>query len=362
MMGVMQPLLRGRARALRRRIAAAALVAGCALALPASASAHIGPGAAVATDYEARVDPLGPGLRGLRAQAVDGDRKLWLQVDRGLTVTVLGYLDEPFLRFSPAGVAVNQRSPTAVDDRLAPRGGLSGAAPRSPAWRPVSGAHSYAWHDGRLRPVPATGGPARVLGAWSIPLVIGGRRAAITGESRYAPAPPLWPWLIPLATALAGSVLIVRRRCPESARRAARALAVCAVVGGITSLAGRELNDLRNGTSIQLEVIPASVLAACLLVVLVSGGPSGQRGAALIAAVLAGLEGLALISALRHGFVLSVLPADLARAAAALGLLAGAAVIAIILAEAGWDRLGHRRDDAGPAPAPAVGPPRGGDR
>src|SRR5207244_5378174 len=90
--GAMKRLPPGRPRTLRRPIAAAALAAVCALALPASASAHIGPAAAVATDYEARVAPLGPGLRGLRAQAVDGDRKLRLQADPGLTVTVLGYL------------------------------------------------------------------------------------------------------------------------------------------------------------------------------------------------------------------------------------------------------------------------------
>jgi hypothetical protein len=329
-------------------MAAAGLVACCALASPAGASAHIGPAAAVATDYQARVDPLGPGLGGLRAQALDGDRKLWLQVDPGLVVSVLGYLGEPFLRFSPMGVAVNDRSPTAVDDRLTPRAGLSGASSRPPAWRPISDRHSYAWHDSRLRPVPAAGGPARVLGAWSIPILVGGRRDAITGDSRYAPAPPLWPWLIPLATTLAGVVLVVRGRRAETARVAVLVLAVCAVAGGLASAAGRELDAPGLGTSTRLEVIPLSVLAAGLLAGLIWGGSSVRRGAALIAAVLAGLEGLALISALRHGFVLSVLPADLARAAAALGLLAGAAVIAILVVEAGWHRSGRRPGGAGP--------------
>ena len=37
-----------------------------------------GPTAAVATDYEVRIGPLGPGLQGLRTEALEGDRKLWL--------------------------------------------------------------------------------------------------------------------------------------------------------------------------------------------------------------------------------------------------------------------------------------------
>jgi hypothetical protein len=324
--------------ALRPIAAVGALAA--ALGMPARAAAHIGPAATVATDYEATVDPLGPGLRGVRAQAVEGDRRLWLRVDRALTVTVLGYLDEPFLRFSPAGVDVNLRSPTAVADGLAPKG--RNTAGGQPSWKSVATAHSYAWHDARLRPVPAAGGPGRVLGGWSVPLVVDGRRAAIRGESRYAPAPPWWPWLIPLAVAAAGSAVLLRRRSPEEAGAAARALAVCAVVGGITSLAGRELDVPSIVGDPRLEVVPASVLAAGLLVALVRGGPGARRVAALIAAVLAALEGLALISALRHGIVLSVLPADLARGAAALGLLAGAAVLVILLAEAGWQRADGR--------------------
>jgi hypothetical protein len=69
---------------------------------------------------------------------------------------------------------------------------------------------------------------------------------------------------------------------------------------------------------------------------------SGRRPAAIVAGVIGASEGLAMLGAFRHGLVLSVLPADLARAAAALALLAGAAVVVLAVVAAGWDRPGRR--------------------
>src|SRR5438874_255640 len=103
--------------------------------------------------------------------------------------------------------------------RAAAAGLAAGCALALPA-----NASAHAGPVGRPRPVPAAGGPGGGLAAWSVPLLIGGRRAGISGVSRYAPAPPMWPWLIPLATTLAGSVLLVRRRSADDARAAARSL------------------------------------------------------------------------------------------------------------------------------------------
>ena len=70
-----------------------------ALVLAPSAAAH-GPVDPAASSYEAHVSAL---PRGMRAQVIDGDQRMWLKVDPGPTVLVLDYTGAPYLRFSRAG-------------------------------------------------------------------------------------------------------------------------------------------------------------------------------------------------------------------------------------------------------------------
>ena len=53
---------------------------------------------------------------------IDGNRKLELTVRPPHTVVVEGYGGEPFLRFDGAGVSVNERSLTAVTNKLTQKG------------------------------------------------------------------------------------------------------------------------------------------------------------------------------------------------------------------------------------------------
>ena len=76
-------------------------------AIPSLAGAH-GPVAPIATSYLARIGQLPAGLD---AEVVDGDQRLWLRVPPTETIVVLDYRGAPYLRFSPAGVAVNHNSP-----------------------------------------------------------------------------------------------------------------------------------------------------------------------------------------------------------------------------------------------------------
>ena len=57
---------------------------------------------------------------------MDGDQAIWMRAKPSLTVIVTGVRGEPYLRFSPAGVAVNTRSATWFLNRVYPR-----AVPRS---------------------------------------------------------------------------------------------------------------------------------------------------------------------------------------------------------------------------------------
>jgi hypothetical protein len=321
-------------RRLTSSIACLALAAGAALCAPAQGAAHAAP-SSVAADGLARVRSLGPGLEGAQARVLGGDQRIWLKVDPARSVLVLGYVDEPFLRFSEAGVAVNRRSPTA---RVA--GALSAppdASAGTPVWRPLTAAHEYAWHDHRLRPSGgAAGGGTR---AWSIPVVVDGQRSSIAGEARYEPPPALWPWLVPLGVAVAGVGLLLRRRHAATAAAATHALAVCALAGGLTSFVGRSLGQ-EGGPVGRWLGAGAAVALGVLLVAGLAWRWSGRRPAAIVAGVIGASEGLAMLAVFRHGLVLSALPVEVARAAAALGLLAGAATVVLAVAAAGWGRPG----------------------
>jgi len=318
------------------------LAAVAALAAPARGSAHVA-ASSVAADSLARVRSLGPGLEGAQTRILGGDQRIWLKIDPARPVVVLGYVGEPFLRFSADGVAVNRRSPTArVTGTLPSRAPDAGSGP--PLWKTLTSAHGYTWHDHRLRP-PGTGDRT-----WSIPVEAGGRRTAISGDARSEPPPPLWPWLLPLGVAVAGVALLLRRRRTALAATAARVLAAGALVGGVTSFVGRSLGQ-EGGPAGRWWGVGAAVALGVLLLAGMLSRWSGRRPAAIVAGVIGASEGLAMLGAFRHGLVLSVLPADLARAAAALGLLAGAAVVVLAVAAAGWDRPARRALARPPAAA-----------
>ena len=137
-----------------RRGACALLVALATVATaPATAQAH-GPVAPVASSYLAKIGRVPAGLD---AQVVDGDQRMWLRVTSSATVVVLDYRGAPYLRFSNAGVEVNQNSAMYYLNQtpvaLTPPTNLG---PRTPAhWQRVTAGHDYGWHDGRLHALAA---------------------------------------------------------------------------------------------------------------------------------------------------------------------------------------------------------------
>jgi hypothetical protein len=250
---------------------------------------------------------------------------------------VLGYADEPFLRFSDAGVAVNRRSPTARVAGVVPAGDPVGAAAGPPAWSPLTTAHAYAWHDHRLRPAPGGAAAAASTRAWSVPVVVDGRLTAVSGSVRSAPPPALWPWLLPLGVAAAGVGLLLAGRRAAAASAAIPALAVCALASGLTSFVGRSLTD-EGGPAGRWPGTAAAVALGVVLLAAIAARWSGRRPAAIVAGVIGASEGLAMLGAFRHGLVLSALPAELARTFAALALLAGVGAVVVAIAAAGWAR------------------------
>jgi hypothetical protein len=297
-------------------------------AIPAGASAH-GPVAPVATSYKARITGIPAGLE---AKVVDGYVRMWLRAPAGDSVVVLDYRGAPYLRFTPAGVQVNQNSTmyylNLTPVAATPPADLNRDTP--PNWQAAGSGHDYEWHDGRLQALAsvAIAPGVRYLGRWSIPLLVNGRPATISGGLYHAPNPSIvwfWPIVVLLLCVLAG--WRVRRAALDA--RMARTLAVTALVSLAIAAIGQGLHGRPSVTGFQVaELVLVLAFAVWGLRKVLLGRP-GYFSFFLIAFV-AVWEGVELFPTLRHGFVLIELPAFLARTAAVLCLGCGAAMLLLV--------------------------------
>jgi hypothetical protein len=280
----------------RTRVFGAAVVA--VFVLPGSAGAHIRTGT-IAVDYRVTVDRVPPGAS---ARVYPGDRSLRLAVAPGHTVTVRGYLGEPFLRFAPSGTVVVRASPTAAAAKAR-----------------VSG-RSVVWHDARVRGTRP--------GRWAVPLVVDGRRAVLGGTIERASRPAVWPWLVLGIPFVAASALLLRRRRLRDLELAGLVLGTLVAAAIVVAAAGFALDP--NATEGRwVEAANEVVFAGVGIVVVARGSPQTR----VLAAGALGLLGLAVgvskIPVFAHGIVLAALPDDVVRAAVALMLWASAAAVAI---------------------------------
>jgi hypothetical protein len=314
---------------------------------PQGAAAH-GPVAPTATDYLAKVSsvPLG-----LQAKAVDGDQLMWLNA-RGLVVVVFDYKGAPYLRFSRSGVAVNHNSAMYYlnqNPAQAPPSGLTQAT--LPRWQRVTGSHEYAWHDGRLHALATVALPpgASFVGRWSIPIVLGGHRATISGGLWHADAPPL-VWFWPIVVLLACAMAVARMRRPSLERRVSWVLALITLLAIATLAAGGELYGrphIAMGQLIVLGLVGAFVLYGLLRLAM------GRAGGIhlFVISFVALWAGGTLVEVLVNGFVLMAVPAFVARAAVVLCLGCGGGLFFMLLArmDEADDALTSVADEVAPA-------------
>ena len=340
-----------RSRRIRSRLVI--VIALCALAAPGAASAHSGSNV-IALDYEARLPAHGVVAPGVRARVIDGDRKLELSVSPARTVVVVGYGGEPFLRFSASGVKVNDRSPTAVADRLAREGVVPALiAGARPSWRTISRGHRLAWHDHRLGPPSRSGNRTGRVGEWQVPLLVDGTRARVEGELWQASDPPLAPWLALWAVPLVGAAAAAK------AKPGLRCLVLFAAAGlcGALAIADGASFTLASPHPALTETaslgVPALVIVAAVVVFALQ--PARRVAAATLAGGFAFAWVLADASVFRHGFVFSALPDALTRALVASGIAAGAAALVVGLAEL----LRGEREAQPRASRPQLAVPRG---
>ncbi|HST25649.1 MAG TPA: hypothetical protein VLJ76_06635 [Gaiellaceae bacterium] len=286
-----------------------------ALVAPGIAQAHHTAVPIVALDYSNRISAGPAEPAGVRASLEDAGRKLRLTVAPARTVTVAGYLGEPFLRFDASGVYANPHSETAQGLRLVP----PGEATTTPAtWTRLTRGHSLAWADARSwAPSSALHGRPRV--AWSVPITVDGRRTAISGELTRAAAPAIWPWAILALLPLLGAAAAARRK--RWLWVVASVLAAVAGAGTLANLSGFATGGLPisadRWTLFAIEV-GLTIVALGFLV-----RPRARLIAVAALAAFSVLQSLSALAVFRHGIVVSGLPAAAVRLAAALALGSG---------------------------------------
>jgi hypothetical protein len=307
-------------------LATALLVAGL---LPSTASAHVGRVPPAATDYRARITSIPPGLE---ARVLDGDLAIWMRVKPSLTVVVTGLRGEPYLRFSAAGVAVNTRSATWFLNRVYPQAVPRGLTPStSPQWKRLTSGHSWTWHEGRLHTPAWSAHQAgnTYLGRWVVPIVVDGRGTAIRGGLwQSAPASLLWFWPLLVLAACVPAMLRLREARLET--QVSAALAGLALVSATVARLGREFYGRPTVSSWQLVLVAATCLIAVALAALYSR-PNWRVLGGMLIGIVAAYQGLALLSTLRDGWVLAVLPTWLERTATAVSLASGMALVLVSL-------------------------------
>jgi hypothetical protein len=299
------------------RLLIAAVLA--ALVAPGVAQAHHTAVPVVALDYRNHVVAASEPA-GVRASVEDAGRKLRLTATPGHEVVVLGYEGEPFLRFDRLGVAASVASQTARTLRLVAGSHVSGAT-----WTRIGSGDSLAWADARAwAPAAALHGRSRI--AWSVPVVVDGRHTEIRGELTRAAKPPLWPWLVLGAVPLlAAAAAFSRRRwlwVGATALAAVAGLATLADLGGFATAGLSVSTDrwLMLSVEVALTVVALGFLAR----------PRTRLVAVAALAAFAVLQSLSELAVFRHGVVVSGLPADAVRAAAALALGAGIGAAALV--------------------------------
>jgi len=297
-----------------------------ALCLPARALAH------GATDPEASDDlaSVTHAPAGIRTRIVDGDLRLWVSVRPSLRVVVLDYEGGQYLRFDRRGVQVNENSPMYYLNLIPPiQPSIRLTPSMRPHWRSVSSGHTDRWHDGRLSALSQTLGPpgTHVLGRWTIPLLVDGRRTTIAGVLHHTPRPSL-AWLWPPVAALLILPALLRLGDRTLERRVCRPVGVITILAAAIAAIGAGLHGRPGiaGTLVAI-MIPELAVLGCTAVLLIRGR-DGPLTPALIA-IVAGYRGLVGLPVLWRGYVLLAVPPLLARAAITV-CLAGSITLAVI--------------------------------
>ncbi len=148
--------------------------------------------------YSSIVTGLSPNVRGLSVQVLEFADRLLLENHTGQTVTIYGYQGEPYARVLANGTAeVNERSPATYlnasfyGNISVPSSASPSAAPQ---WSVIDRTGQFEWHDHRIHWASPTLPPQvkdrskrTLIFDWSVPISVGTRTGAITGQLFWLP-------------------------------------------------------------------------------------------------------------------------------------------------------------------------------
>jgi len=193
-------------------------------------------------------------------------------------------------------------------------------------WQRVAGGRSFAWHDHRLAP-PAAHGRTGLVGRWTVPLVVDGRRSAVAGTFERVRRPSVVPWLagaLALAAAIAGAALRRRVRAPLTI-----GLGTLSGVSALVAITTFAVRDAPTGEVAWLQLVAAAAVALVLAGILVAAHGSRRAHAAGVVGAVAAAASLGSLSVFWHGVVVSARSPTRARRACGLALVTGSAAGAL---------------------------------
>jgi hypothetical protein len=195
------------------------------------------------TNYQSEVVEIDPAVSGFDVEIVGGDSFVLLTVDPGVTVEIVGYNGEPYLRvLSDGSVEENAASPSKyVNEERFGRVELPDDvdAMAAPRWEVVASGGSFAWHDHRthwMNPVAPPGrGPGDQVAEGVVPLLVDGLEVDVTVVSIWQSAPSVVPIVLGFLLGAALVYLVIRLR-PLAALVALGLAAAALVVGAVAFL------------------------------------------------------------------------------------------------------------------------------
>jgi hypothetical protein len=291
------------------------------------------------TDYRSSIRSIEPAADGIEVDVVGGDSFLQLTADEGHEVVVLGYEDEPYLRFSDDGtVEENQRSPATYLNRDRKGGAAvppSADAEADPEWREVADDGRWAWHDHRIHwmgaedPLVDRNGRVTQYGpdGWSVALEVDGVPTLVRGDLvRVDGVSPL-PTVAALAGVLALGLFVGRRRPLAVAGVLTTAAAAVALFLGWAEWSAAPPGG---GVSPVMVILPAIALVGAVAGLVLRSG-AGRAIGVLTAAAAIGAWAFSRIGVVTHAVLPTPLEpwVDRLGLAAAVGAVLAAGVLAV---------------------------------
>lgn len=271
---------------------------------------------------------------------IGGDAFVRLTVEPEVTVEVLGYEGEQYIRFDPDGtVYVNLRSPSKYlnDDRYAnvdlPPEADAAAVPR---WELVSTDGVYSWHDHRthwMSPIPPAvvdegdGAQTVQIFDWTLPVQTNGEDGEIAGTLTWIPSTTALPWFALSAATLVAVAAGSMRLGARWQATILLALAVAALGAGIASMAVQP----PEGRTYGVDLLGPPVVTALSVLAFAQTRQSDRSAmqVVLIGGVGLAVWGLLRLDVLTHPILPTVLPYAFDRlitavvTGGAIGLVAG---------------------------------------